>query len=194
MACGFYDFDQKLYEKIHQASGKMLIFAAPTNESNAGEVAFPAKHEAEVFGMYSTNGAVTSSKHLNPTEGLGQHNFAILGEDIVTHSGKVVSGTSLATATAAGLAGRMLEFSRHSDCRDKIRKAYQMAVKHGMTKVLLGMAVRDADFYCLKPWKLLPYSLRGLIPLASTCYLTNADIRQAREHICNFIILKLEDA
>lgn len=192
MACGFYDFDQELYMRIHKASGKMLIFAAPTNESNAGEIVYPAQHEAEVFSMFSTNGSVTSSKHLNPTACSGQHHFAILGEDIVTHNGNVVSGTSLATANAAGFAGQMLEFSRHNDCRDKISNAYQMALKHGMKKVLLGMAVRDANFYCLKPWTLLPSNLRTLIPFKSNRYPSDAEIREARKYIRNFITLQLE--
>lgn len=189
MTCGFYQSDRELFGKIHEASGNMLIFAAPTNDSNAGDIAYPAQHDAEVFGIFSTNGAITSSQHLNPSKGPGQYNFAILGEDIMTYTGKEVSGTSLATALAAGLAGQLLEVSRHRDCR--IRNGSTMSLKHGMTKVLMAMAVPNSNFYCLKPWMLLPKELRGLLPFIQ--YPSEAQIQEAREHICNVITLALAE-
>ncbi|KAK8074298.1 hypothetical protein PG994_005197 [Apiospora phragmitis] len=141
LACGFVDSSQELYDKFHEASGKMLILAAPTNESNAGEIAYPAKYDDDVLCIFSTDEAWAGTTST----------FAILGEDIKTMSGEVRSGTSFSTAIAAGLVGRLLEFSRHRDCKGLIKNASMLKVKYGMTKVLMSMAMTDSEFQCLKP-------------------------------------------
>ncbi|KAK7946100.1 subtilisin-like protein [Apiospora aurea] len=170
MACGFADTSQELFDKVHEASGKMLILAAPTNESNAGEIAYPARYDNDVICIFSTNGAVTKSQRHNPSRGLGMYNFAILGEDIKTMSGEVRSGTSFSTAIAAGLVGRLLEFSRHSDCKGRISNASMLKVKYGMTKALMSMAMKDSEFHCLKPRRLLPKGLRNQTPFGEHGY------------------------
>ncbi|KAK8103237.1 hypothetical protein PG984_016383 [Apiospora sp. TS-2023a] len=193
MACGFADSTQSLFDKIHEASGKMLILAAPTNESNAGEIAYPARYDDAVMCIFSTDGAVTKSQRLNPSNGLGKHNFAILGEDIMTMSGEVRSGTSFSTAIAAGLVGRLLEFSRHSDCKGRIYNASMLKFKYGMTKALMSMAVEDSVFNCLKPWNLLRAKLRNQIPFNDYGLPDPKEREVAREHICTLIIMYLED-
>lgn len=194
MACGFNEFNQGLFERIHEASGKMLIFAAPTNESNAGEIAYPARYDSEVFCMFSTNGAVTNSQRLNPTTGLGLYNFAILGEDIKTSSGEEKSGTSFSAAIAAGLTGRLLEFSRHHDCQGRIKNASLMKVKHGMAKILEAMTMKDGHFNCLKPWLLLPKDLQIQIPFDKYGLPTEVEKMAARNYILNLIMQSLSDA
>lgn len=194
MACGFNEYSQELFDKIQLAYSKMLLFAAPTNKGNAGEIAYPARHHSEVFCMFSTNGAVTRSLNLNPSKGLGQYNFAILGEDILTLSGEQKSGTSFSTAIAAGLAGRLLDFSRHSDCWPRIRNASIIKLKHGMTKVLLAMAVKDGSYRCLKPWNLLPSNLRNQIAREGFRFHTEKDRENARENICTKISRSLDDS
>ncbi|KAK8070436.1 subtilisin-like protein [Apiospora hydei] len=194
MACGFVDTSQELFDKVHEASGKMLILAAPTNESNAGEIAYPAQYDNDVMCIFSTNGAVTKSQHLNPSRGLGMYNFAILGEDIKTMSGEVRSGTSFSTAIAAGLVGRLLEFSRHSDCKGRISNASMLKVKYGMTKALISMAMKDSEFHRLKPWRLLPEGLRNQIPFGEHGYPHPKQREMARDYICNLISMFLGDA
>ncbi|KAK8023290.1 hypothetical protein PG991_006529 [Apiospora marii] len=194
MACGFTESSQHLFDKVHEASGKMLILAAPTNESNAGEIAYPARYDDDVMCIFSTDGAVTKSQRLNPSNGLGKYNFAILGEDIMTMSGDVRSGTSFSTAIAAGLAARLLEFSRHSDCQGLIYNASMLKLKYGMTKALMAMAIPDSEFLCLKPWKLLREDLRSQIPFDDYGYPDPGERDTARRHICNLLALSLGNA
>ncbi|KAK8023582.1 hypothetical protein PG993_011648 [Apiospora rasikravindrae] len=194
LACGFASSCQELFAKIHEASGKMLILAAPTNEGNAGEIAYPARYDNDVLCIFSTDGAVTKSQQLNPSGGLGMYNFAILGENIKTMSGEVKSGTSFSTALAAGLVGRLLEFARHSDSKGRITNASLLKVKYGMTKVLLSMAMKDSEFHCLKPWKLLPVSLRNQIPFEEYGFPQPEERETARDYICNLVTMSLADA
>ncbi|EHK17752.1 uncharacterized protein TRIVIDRAFT_66654 [Trichoderma virens Gv29-8] len=194
MACGFNEYNEELYKKIHEASGKMLIFAAPTNEANVGGIAYPAQFDSHVFCMFSTDGAVTNSRRLNPTSREGYTNFAILGEDIKTLRGEEKSGTSFSTAIATGLAGRLLEFSRHSDCQGRLKNASMMKVKDGMAKILKAMAVKDGHFNCLKPWMLLPKELQNQIPFNNDIFPTEAEKMAARDYIRNVMSQRLSDA
>ncbi|KAM3079612.1 hypothetical protein ACMFMG_006026 [Clarireedia jacksonii] len=194
MACGFYECNEDLYEKVREASAKILIFAAPTNESNAGEIAYPARYDPDlsVFCIFSTDGAITNSRGINPSNGWSGDNFAILGEDIRTHSGEVKSGTSFSTAIASGFAGRLLDFSRHSDCKDIIKRAPLMEKKRGMKRVLLTMGVLDEPYRCIKPWQLLPRELRNSVPF--TRLPSNEERDEARVSICKKITDSLEEA
>ena len=194
MACGFQGFDQELYDRIHDASGKMLIFAAPTNESNVSEIAYPARHHAEVFCTFSTDGCINTSRRLNPTIGVEGYNFAILGENIKTFSGEEKSGTSFSTAIAAGLAARLLDFSKHRDCQGKLsRHASMMKIKYGMSKVLCAMSIADAGFQCLKPWQLLPKDLREHVPFDEYGPPDEIKKQLARAHICSIILHSLDE-
>ncbi|KAH8878799.1 hypothetical protein GQ53DRAFT_775459 [Thozetella sp. PMI_491] len=188
MACGFLQDNEDLFRKIHKASAKMLIFAAPTNESNAGEIAYPARYD-EVFCTFSTNGAVRSSALINPSRGLGVHNFAILGEDIRTCKGEAKSGTSFSTAILAGFAGRLLDFSRHSDIQTKIDGRARLGHKRGMAKVLRSIAEEEDPYFCIKPWNLLPEALRAQLPLDTL--LTDEEKAKARHYICGLITTSL---
>ena len=160
MACGFYeDEDELLLRKVQEASRKMLIFAAPTNEGNAEEIAYPARYHGEVFCMFSSNGLVKKSVGLNPSKGLGLFDLAILGEHIKTYPGdKISSGTSFSTAIAAGFAARLLDFSRHKDVGTILGgKAEKLKKKRNMTGVFLSIAhgSYDRPYHCIKPWALL---------------------------------------
>lgn len=179
---------------MHRASGKLLVFAAPTNEGNVGEIAYPARHHDEVFCIFSSSGAGISSSGINPTERGGGYNFAILGEDINTLGGERKSGTSFSTAIAAGLAGRLLDFSRQAKCKNRIQDAAMMKSKYGMTKILLAMSALDGIFRCLNPWELLPDFLRSQIPFDDTGLPSRVDKIKARDHVCTMVQLILTDA
>jgi hypothetical protein len=184
MACGFYRTNEDFWDKIHRASGQMLIFAAPTNEGNVRDIAYPARYVEQVFCIFSTDGNVKSSQ-INPTKAPAKYNFAILGENILNYRNEQKSGTSLSTAIAAGLAGRLLDFSRHADSKDRIRNAWMMKAKYGMTKVLLAMTTEDKPYHCIKPWKLVPSDLRNEVPFQRQ--ITLAERKEARNRICTMI-------
>ena len=83
MACGFHEHNMDLLNAIKRAAAaNILVFAAPSNDSNAGEIAYPAGYYDQVFCMFSTDGGVKNSRKINPAGGPSKHNFAILGEDI----------------------------------------------------------------------------------------------------------------
>lgn len=191
MACGFHEHNKLLFDKIQEASAKMLIFAAATNESNAGEIAYPARYDSQVFCMFSTDGSVTSSRRINPSEGREKYNFAILGEDIRTHGGEQKSGTSFSTAIAAGFAGRLLDFARQSDSHGRIRGASNLRLKLGMSRVLPETTELDGTYRCIAPWKLLPRRLRVQIPFEGLP--TDEEREEARRHICEIITKRLDD-
>lgn len=191
MAFGFTQFHKGLHDLVKQAFSKnILIFAAPTNEGNAGEINYPAKHGAYVFCMFSTTVGVRSST-LNPTESPASKSFAILGEDIKTCRDETESGTSFSTAIAAGLAGRLMDFARYPDCKEMIEHQDLMESKNGMSKVFEAMEMKDGAFRCLKPWKLLPDSLNKEIPFPGVC--TKGEKTAARAEICQKICERLKE-
>ncbi|KAK3319883.1 hypothetical protein B0T19DRAFT_451323 [Cercophora scortea] len=177
MAFGFTDHNNELYTAIHAASLKMLIFAASTNDGNASKIHYPAQYDDSVICMFSTNGAVKGS-WFNHSIGLpGTDNFAILGQDIETSSSNSAAaaksvepeqkyGTSFSTAIAAGVAGLLLEFSRHRDTRAYFENPLVPGLrgKWGMAKVLRRISVKDSSFHCIQPWGLLPDSLQQVPP------------------------------
>lgn len=104
-------------------SKRTLLFAAASNDgANLGR-AFPAQYTG-VFCIHSTDGNGNPSK-FNPTASRTDVNFSLLGEDVSSHwplgvnkhhqSVNVMSGTSVATPIAAGLAASVLSFVRQED-------------------------------------------------------------------------------
>ncbi|KAI9854326.1 MAG: hypothetical protein M1813_001280 [Trichoglossum hirsutum] len=100
-----------------------LMFAAASNDgANLGR-AFPAKYPS-VFCIHSTDGNGNPSA-FNPTADEKDVNFSLLGEHVRSHwpAGKnghndivsVMSGTSVATPIAAGLAASVLSFVRQQE-------------------------------------------------------------------------------
>ena len=100
-----------------------LMFAAASNDgANLGR-AFPAKYPS-VFCIHSTDGNGNPST-FNPTADEKDVNFSLLGEHVRSHwpAGKnghndivnVMSGTSVATPIAAGLAASVLSFVRQQE-------------------------------------------------------------------------------
>ncbi|KAK3941014.1 hypothetical protein QBC46DRAFT_111160 [Diplogelasinospora grovesii] len=170
---------------------RILVFAAASNYSNLRSVAFPARMEHDVLCMFSTNAGAKSSASLNPSAVQGKYNFAILGEDVRLYENQEppLTGTSIATAIGAGLAARLLDFSRHDDCRDFWTQEHavnaddveqKLKLLQGMSAVLAYMARLDNGYHCITPWRLL----KGL----------NDDAPRAkkRQYICGTIYRILE--
>lgn len=100
-----------------------LIFAAASNDGGNYGRAFPARYPS-VFCIHATDGNGNPSK-FNPTADEKDVNFSLLGEHVRSHwpRGKnghnddvhVMSGTSIATPIAAGIAASVLSFVRQQE-------------------------------------------------------------------------------
>jgi subtilisin family serine protease len=119
MSFGIREYYEPMKTAISNALHKnTLLFAAASNDgANLGR-AFPAKYPS-VFCIHSTDGNGNPSA-FNPTADDKDVNFSLLGEHVRSHwpAGRnghndhvhVMSGTSVATPIAAGLAASVLSF------------------------------------------------------------------------------------
>ncbi|KAF2654351.1 hypothetical protein K491DRAFT_600940 [Lophiostoma macrostomum CBS 122681] len=124
MSFGIREYHEPMKTAIVNAlHNQTLMFAAASNDgANLGR-AFPAKYPG-VFCIHSTDGNGNPSA-FNPTADEKDVNFSLLGEHVVSHwpAGKnghndivnVMSGTSVATPIAAGLAASVLSFVRQQE-------------------------------------------------------------------------------
>ncbi|KAF3070179.1 Subtilisin E [Trichoderma lentiforme] len=124
MSFGIREYNKPMQEAISRAlANQTLLFAAASNDgANLGR-AFPAKYPS-VFCIHSTDGNGNPSS-FNPTADDKDVNFSLLGENVSSHwpIGKnghfehvnVMSGTSVATPIAAGLAASILSFVRQQE-------------------------------------------------------------------------------
>lgn len=164
ISAGFDDDDDEVTEAVKQAAlanPEILIFAAAANWGNTKSVAFPARLTDKVFCIFSYNPALRVLMDTNPNPVGNGPNFALLGQDVAPNPSSFgrKSGTSIASALAAGLAGRILDFVRQDDVTrkmpDRVRK--KVGTKEGMTNVFREMSRRDGpSFWCVAPWELLP--------------------------------------
>ncbi|RBA17973.1 extracellular alkaline serine protease [Fusarium proliferatum] len=117
------------------ASDGTLIFAAASNYGNIRQVTFPARMQ-DLICIYCTDGRAKVSQSINPAaQTTKSKNFAILGEGVSVPPSirEQLTGTSVATSIAAGLAGRLLDFSRQKDCRQNIRCVGNLASVEGIS-------------------------------------------------------------
>lgn len=124
MSFGIREYNEPMKTAISNAlhSGTLLFAAASNDGANLGR-AFPAKYPS-VFCIHSTDGNGNPSA-FNPTADDKDVNFSLLGEQVSSHwpTGKnghnepvkAMSGTSVATPIAAGLAAAILSFVRQQE-------------------------------------------------------------------------------
>lgn len=124
MSFGIREYSESMKTAISNAlHSQTLLFAAASNDgANLGR-AFPAKYPG-VFCIHSTDGYGNPST-FNPTADDKDVNFSLLGESVSSHwpvgkSGhnqpvRVMSGTSVATPIAAGIAASVLSFVRQQE-------------------------------------------------------------------------------
>ncbi|KAJ3546855.1 hypothetical protein NM208_g1802 [Fusarium decemcellulare] len=132
-----------------------LVFAAASNYGNIRHVTFPARMR-DVICVYCTDGRAKVSSSINPApQKTKSRNFAILGESVTVPPSlqNPLTGTSVATCIAAGLAGRLLDFSRQRDGQQRIRCVNQLASVEGMSAVFSHMArgAEDNNYNCVVP-------------------------------------------
>ena len=153
---------------INALHSQTLIFAAASNDgANLGR-AFPAKYPS-VFCIHATDGNGNPSA-FNPTADDKDVNFSLLGEQVESHwpAGKgghdqsvnVMSGTSVATPIAAGLAASLLSFVRQQEpCLAVGVESLSQWLKdvHAMDAVLKNMVrgTRGAGYDYITPHLLL---------------------------------------
>lgn len=124
MSFGIREYNEPMKTAISNAlHSQTLLFAAASNDgANLGR-AFPAKYPS-VFCIHSSDGNGNHSA-FNPTADDKDVNFSLLGEQVSSHwpigkNGhnehvKAMSGTSVATPIAAGLAAAILSFVRQQE-------------------------------------------------------------------------------
>ncbi|KAL2863360.1 peptidase S8/S53 domain-containing protein [Aspergillus lucknowensis] len=124
MSFGIREYHELMSTAISNALNKRtLLFAAASNDgANLGR-AFPAQYPS-VFCIHSTDGNGNPS-NFNPTASETDVNFSLLGEHVSSYwpaginghhqTVNVMSGTSVATPIAAGLAASILSFVRQQD-------------------------------------------------------------------------------
>ncbi|KAK2607731.1 hypothetical protein N8I77_006389 [Diaporthe amygdali] len=142
---GFKSHHQRIAEAIdHAIHARVLLFCAASNYGNLTEIAFPGRlyTHGKTLCMFSTDANVRCSPSFNPSPlSSARYSFAVLGENIALapynmHPDKTLSGTSYATMIGGALAGRILDFSRHKDTRDKIRHAEYLKTVEAPWKIL----------------------------------------------------------
>ncbi|TKA67300.1 hypothetical protein B0A49_07278 [Cryomyces minteri] len=125
------------------AKAGILIFAAASNWGNKDDIAYPAAIKDQVMCIFATDGANRHVRAFNPDPRDDADNFAILGENVkITEGRDRDSGTSMATALAAGLAG--------------IDNLGLIGTKAGITAISKRMSKgRKEGYDCVIPWKIL---------------------------------------
>jgi subtilisin family serine protease len=158
ISAGFKHHSSDLEGAVKMAKeAGIIVFAAASNWGNKGEVAFPARHRDYAVCIFSTTTNFKSSD-FNPVARTKNENFAILGEDIEVHPNKErKKGTSMATAIAAGLAARILDFTRHTDSRRKgvIQRVADVGTKVGMTAIFAAMSRPHDNYDCVALLRLM---------------------------------------
>ena len=150
----------------HAHKNNVLLFAAASNEGGNVGTTFPAR-DKRVFCIHSTDGNGKPSG-FNPAPAPDDYNFSILGEYVLgsyVKGGSIrFSGTSMATAIAAGVAALVLEFAQQRTANDKedIKGSWKLNKISGMGPIFLRMTqgrvnanVVQSEYRYIKPWNLL---------------------------------------
>lgn len=155
LALGFSETHNEIRKAINRAvKCDIIIFAAAGNEG-LEKVAFPARL-VDVMSIFATTWR-NERWELNPSPQPLTPNFAILGVDIDFPETGIRSGTSLATAIAAGFAGSIINFSRQLP--DKASKdgwdELEICSWKEMQKIFSRLSDRNGGYDCISPWKML---------------------------------------
>ncbi|OXV08982.1 hypothetical protein Egran_03256 [Elaphomyces granulatus] len=196
MPSGFRSENRDMEIAIDEArNDHILIFAPASNYGNVVEIAFPGRlyRDFKLLCMFCTDHNVRAPLNFNPSVMRdARYSFAILGCDIVLpHVTEPLSGTSYATMIGAAVAGRILDFTRHRDTCERIRRLEKLKTVEGMSAVFLKMAKNAVDngYHCIAPWKILPPEIPG------ESNQETKDEKRSRERadVCETISRALED-
>lgn len=155
-------FRDELYDAVSATPDgvKTLIFAAASNLGFASEVTFPgslSKHSKLICLFATTGDGDPESPRFNPAAVPHTYNFALLGEGIrISPKDPPIGGTSFSTIIAGAIAAHILDFTNHSDMKNKIQYIRYIREVEGMTSVFASMtAVRKNGYHVIQPWKLM---------------------------------------
>ncbi|TGJ86468.1 hypothetical protein E0Z10_g2278 [Xylaria hypoxylon] len=171
LSSGFRTSHSNIGEAIERANmERILTFASPSNYGNMDDIYYPARlyGHGKVICLFSTNSMVRSSttKTFNPSplDTAAHRTFAILGEDITLENAKEqLNGTSYSTAIGAGIAARILDFSRYPRFRARIENIDDLKKVEGMLAIFGRMAKRtDNGYRCMTPWGICPRVEEGI--------------------------------
>jgi len=139
---------------IWQRDKKILFFAAASNYGALGQELFPANHES-VTSIRATDSLGGFSNFNPPTRSLT--NFGTLGVNVPcarrgsTRSEVSVTGTSMATPIAAGLAAVVLGFARLQLAPDKSESDHKWSklwTRSGMENMFYQLSNDSQTMYC----------------------------------------------
>jgi hypothetical protein len=192
MPSGFRSEVSEMEKAIDEArNAHILSFAAASNYGNVVDIAFPGRLyiDLKLLCMFSTDPNVRALPSFNPSVlSKARYSFAILGENVrLPTLEKPLSGTSFAAMIGGAVAGRILDFSRHKDNRERIRRIDKLHTVEGMSAVFERMVEGAVDngYHCMAPWKILPPEIKGEEPIPKRL--------RERAHICETISRALED-
>ncbi|ETN39162.1 uncharacterized protein HMPREF1541_05385 [Cyphellophora europaea CBS 101466] len=160
---------KKIYDKV----GDAIFFAAASNAGKHSGITFPASHR-EVFSIRAADfHGRDELVSFNPLYSLEDVNLSVLGLHVLAphrdHETSRRSGTSVATAVAAGIAALVFEFVRQSEQtpmpeQPSIRHLDKLKTKKGMIGVfrLMRDLLQDVGM-CqnLQPWYLFEGGAHG---------------------------------
>jgi hypothetical protein len=175
MSLGLRDHHEPMTTAISNALSKQtLLFAAASNDGGNSRRAFPAAFTS-VFCIHSTDGQGNSSG-FNPTAKVAGVNFSLLGEHVrsdwpagvkgINQSVNTMSGTSVATPIAAGLAASILCFVDQQDQQVEANEPLRLWLKEydAMERIFMSMAESRRDYHYIRPHALFSRgSTRNLV-------------------------------
>lgn len=170
MSFGYKEEQQCISGAIRKAlqerEDSILLFAAASNSGANEKEMFPARHDS-VISIRGTNSDGDFQDFNPPRNQNEESTVGTLGVDVPSawlsdHDDEVYkSGTSIAAAVAAGIAGTLLSYvdgkSKESTFQDVNKK---LRTRHGMQAVFRALAKPTQKERCLylAPWRLMGQS------------------------------------
>jgi hypothetical protein len=140
----------------------IIIFAAASNGGGNSGLAYPA-NQNEVICIGASDGEGNKS-HFTPGPYPDMPNYTTLGEGVISSWPKVLSqtgertktmsGTSVATPIAVGIAAMVVDFLRqtNADQNSEFLVERQLRSKKGMNAVLKRLTEERDGFMYIAPW------------------------------------------
>jgi len=169
MSFSFTETQKEIGNAIYNASRNADLFLAAASNNKLNDrypVGYPARHKDVICVNSSAPGDERST--FSPTPQIPVRNFSVIGEHLSAafptklNSGnfeKRQSGTSMATAIMAGIAGLVVEFSRlvavDANVKDKDRLLTDRGMKAVFLRCMLNQETHMPGTYLhVKPWLL----------------------------------------